>query len=501
MAASLFLILALLPALPQGPLEAARAWRKQHGAEILREFAEFLALPNLASDAEDIARNAAWIADAFRRRGAEVRIERLPDAAPIVLARIETEGAGRTLGFYAHFDGQPVDAKRWTRPPWTPALLTRSLQEGGTERPFPRAGEPIDPEWRLYARSAGDDKAPFLAILAALDALHAAGRKPASNLVFLFEGEEEAGSPHLGLYLEKFRAELAVDAWLFCDGPGHQSGRPQLVFGVRGITGLEITVYGADRYLHSGHYGNWAPNPALLLARLLAGMKDENGRVRIAGFYDSVTPLGKSERAALKKVPPVGPLLRREFGLAESEAGDAPYLERLLLPSLNIRGLSSATVGETARNVVPPTATASIDIRLVKGNDPEAMLDLVEAHIRKEGFFLVRGEPDRETRRAHARIAKVVREKGYPAARTSMENPLARRIAAAARGAAGEELVLLPTLGGSLPLYLFTGDAGRAVLVVPIANFDDNQHGPDENLRIGNLWYGIDLFAVLFSME
>ncbi|MFQ5748292.1 MAG: M20/M25/M40 family metallo-hydrolase [Planctomycetota bacterium] len=497
-----FLLAALaLPALPQGPLEAARAWRERNGAEILREFAGFLALPNLASDPEGIGQNAEWIADAFRKRGARVRIERLPGAAPIVLVRIEAEGARRTLGFYAHFDGQPVDEARWTRPPWTPALLTRSLQEGGTERPFPRAGEPVDPEWRLFARSAGDDKAPFLAFLAALDALRAAGRRPSSNLVFLFEGEEEAGSPHLGLYLDKFPAELGVDAWLFCDGPGHQSGRPQLVFGVRGITGLEITVYGADRYLHSGHYGNWAPNPALRLARLLAGMKDENGRVRIAGFYDSVTPLGESERTALKKVPLVGPRLRREFGLAESEAGDAPYLERLLLPSLNIRGLSSATVGATARNVVPPTATASIDIRLVKGNDPGAMLDLVEAHIRKKGFFIVRSDPDRETRRSHSKIAKVVREKGYPAARTSMENPLARKIAAAARQAAGGELVLLPTLGGSLPLYLFTGDPGRAVLVVPIANFDDNQYGPDENLRIGNLWYGIDLFAALFAME
>jgi len=501
MAASTLLILALLPALQQSPLEAARTWRRDHGAEILREFAGFLALPNLASDAEAIGRNAEWIAEAFRKRGARARIERLPGAAPIVLARIEVVGADRTLGIYAHFDGQPVDRARWTRPPWKPALLTRSLKEGGTERPLPRVGEPIDPEWRLYARSAGDDKAPFVAILAALDALHAAGRQPSSNLVFLFEGEEEAGSPHLGRYLEKFRAELAVDAWLFCDGPGHQTGRPQLVFGVRGITGLEITVYGADRYLHSGHYGNWAPNPALMLARLLAGMKDENGRVRIAGFYDSVAPLGASERAALEKVPPVGALLRKEFGIAESEAEDAPYLERLLLPSLNVRGLSSATVGATARNVVPPTATASIDIRLVKGNDPEAMLDLVEAHIRKEGFFLVRSDPDPETRRSHARIAKVVREKGYPAARTSMENPLARKIAAAARRAAGGDLVLLPTLGGSLPLYLFTGDPDRAILVVPIANFDDNQHGPDENLRLGNLWYGIDLFASLFAME
>ncbi|MCB1575743.1 MAG: peptidase dimerization domain-containing protein, partial [Xanthomonadales bacterium] len=167
--------------------------------------------------------------------------------------------------------------------------------------------------------------------------------------MFLFEGEEEAGSPHLERYFHLLRDRLRADAWLICDGPVHASRRPQLVYGVRGITQLEITVYGATRTLHSGHYGNWAPNPAHRLARLLASMKDDDGRVLIEGFYDDVAPVEGLARAQAT-LPDFDDALRAELGLAETEAADAPYLERMLLPSLNVRGMQSATVGETARN-------------------------------------------------------------------------------------------------------------------------------------------------------
>jgi acetylornithine deacetylase/succinyl-diaminopimelate desuccinylase-like protein len=162
--------------------------------------------------------------------------------------------------------------------------------------------------------------------------------------------------------------------------------------------------------------------------------------------------------------------------------------------------MESAAVGAEARNLIPTTATASIDIRLAKGNDPERMQELVEEHVRKQGYQLVREDPDLETRLAHPRIAKVERRSGYPAARTSIDHPMARQVIAAAARAAGEEVVLLPTLGGSLPLYLFVDLLEAPVVIVPIANHDDNQHAPDENLRLANLWYGIDLMAALFTM-
>lgn len=482
------------------PVVAARAHRQAHGAEILARYAELLAIPNVASDLPNMRRNAAWIRDALTARGVEVDLWTLPDVPPVVFGRLDAPGATRTLGVYVHYDGQPVDERRWTDPPFQPTLRSAAIEDGGQPRPWPRPGEPIDPEWRIYARGSGDDKAPIPAILTALDALDGAGLAPEVNLIFLFEGEEEAGSTNLRRYLDDHREALdPVDVWLICDGPVHPSRRPQLVFGVRGYTGLDITVYGATRYLHSGHYGNWAPNPAMTMAQLLASMKDDAGDVVIPGFYDSTEPIGALERRAIDALPSDGPL-RVELGLARTEGDGTALAERIRQPSLNIRGLESAAVGERARNVIPKIATASIDIRLVRGNDPEAMLDLVEAHVRREGFFVVRDDPDLETRLAHAKIARIDRRPGYPAAGADLDDPRVRDIVEAARRVAGDELVLLPTLGGSLPLYLFTEVLGKPVIIVPIANHDDNQHAPDENLRLANLWYGIELMASLFHL-
>ncbi|MCP4657494.1 MAG: M20/M25/M40 family metallo-hydrolase [bacterium] len=497
---------ALLPALAAGAwaqadLDPIRAYRQQHGAEILAEFAHFLTIPNVASDTENIHRTAEHIRDQLSRRGVRAELWELAGAPPIVYGELETPGATRTVGIYMHYDGQPVDAAQWTHPPWEPKLYTAALEEGGRQRPFPEPGEPIDPEWRIYARSAGDDKAPLPAILTALDALREASIPLTSHLKFFFEGEEEAGSVHLGRYMLDHRDRLDADVWLICDGPVHQSRRPQLVFGVRGYVGIEITVYGASRYLHSGHYGNWAPNPAMGLAQLLAGMKDEQGNVLIEGFYDSTVPVGEAERRAIASVPDYDDELRRELGLAVTEKDNAPLIERMLIPTLNVHGMVSATVGATARNIIPTIATASVDIRLAKGNDPEHMLDLVEAHIRKQGYHIVREDPDRETRLRYPKIAKLRRGEGYRATRTSPDLPIARQVSRAAQRATPEPMVLMPTLGGSLPLYLFTEILGKPLIIAPIANHDDNQHAPDENLRLANLWYGIDLMGALFTME
>jgi len=484
---------------PDG-VAAAKSWREAHGAAILRDYAELLSLPNVASDLQDVRRNAAVLRDALAAQGVHTELLELDGVPPVVFGRLDVPGATRTLALYVHYDGQPADPTKWASAPWTPTLLTRAREAGGVVRPLPRDGEAIDPEWRIYARSAGDDKAPLGALFPALAALRAAGIRATSNLVFFFEGEEEAGSPHLGAYLEKYRDHFAsVDAWLFLDGPVHPSGRPLLAFGVRGVTGLEVTVYGATRSLHSGHYGNWAPVPGRLLAQLLASFYDDAGRVAVAGFYDSVAPLGEAERAALAKLPASDEALRRELGLAESEGG-APLAERLLLPSLTIQGLASANVGALAQNVIPATATANLGIRLVKGNDPAAMQELVEAHVRRQGFFVVRDEPDLATRLAHPKIARIVRESGYPAARTAMDLPVMRQIVAATTRAVGGEPVLLPGMGGSLPIYLFTDLLGQPCIIVPVANHDDNQHAPDENLRVANLWYAIDLYGALLTM-
>jgi acetylornithine deacetylase/succinyl-diaminopimelate desuccinylase-like protein len=484
-----------------GAVEAVREYRSAHGPEILRQFAELLAIPNVASDAAGIRRNADYLVEQFRARGVAMKLLTLPGAPPIALGEMRSEGARRTLGVYVHYDGEPTDPADWiTAGPWNPELYSGRHDQGGKPIAFPKPGEPVDPEWRIYARSAGDDKAPLMALLAVLDVFRQQKIRPSWNVKFFFDGEEEAGSPHLEEYLRTYRDDVDdIDLWLFCDGPLHQSRRAQVLFGVRGITGLEVTVYGANRPLHSGHYGNWAPVPGLSLAHLLATMKDESGRVLVEGFYDTTAPLGDEERAALARLPNYDEELRRELGLAATEVGNASLNERILLPALTFHGISSGNTGELTRNIIPATATAALGIRLVAGNDPEHMVGLVEEHIRRQGFHIVREDPDLDTRLSYAKIAKVVRDRGYPAARTPMNNPLARPVIAAVNRVLDQPALEVPTLGGTLPLYLFTDVLQKPVLILPIANHDNNQHAENENLRVANLWYGIDVFASVLA--
>jgi acetylornithine deacetylase/succinyl-diaminopimelate desuccinylase-like protein len=478
--------------------QAARAWREAHERAILGEFLGLLALPNLARDGESIRRNAAAVSALFEKRGVKTRLLEVPGAPPVVYGEIATPGATRTIVFYAHYDGQPLDPKEWATPPWEPVVRDGALNKDGRVISLPAAGK-IDPEWRIYARSASDDKAPLSAISTALDALHAARIAPRSNLKFVFEGEEEAGSPHLAQIIAQYKDLLAADVWLICDGPVHQSRRPQIVFGARGITGLDITLYGASRELHSGHYGNWAPNPAMALARLLASMKDDDGRVLIDHFYDGIAPLTESEKRAIAEAPEIDGALMRELSLGRTEGGGRKLVDLINLPSLNVRGMASARVGDKASNVVPATATASIDIRLVKGIDPATAVRRVLDHIRKQGYEIVEAEPDAATRIELPKLARVTVEPGYKASRTSMDLPISQLVLRTAESACGP-VVRLPTMGGSVPLYMIEEILHAPTITVPIANHDNNQHSFNENIRIQNLWDGIDLMAALLAM-
>lgn len=474
---------------------------EENGIQILQDFKTLLSIPNVAFDLPNINKNAAHIIAELNKRGVETKLLRMVGTPPIVYGYYPVKGAKRTLAFYVHYDGQPADKTQWTQDPWNPTYYSKAIFEGGEPMDFPSSFDQINEEHRIYARSAGDDKAPVITILTALDLIQNNELKVTSNMVFFFEGQEEAGSQQLQQYLNDNRALVdEIDLWLFCDGPVHQSRKPQLVFGVRGVTGLEITTYGPNRPLHSGHYGNWAPVPGQLLANLIASMKDEDGNVIIEGFYDDVEPLSELEKKAMASIPLIDEGLKKELAINNPE-GTESYNERLLLPSLTIKGLSSGNTGKLARNVVPATATASIGMRLVKGCDPEKQKDYVEAHIRKQGFHIVREDPDQETRMKYPKIAKITRESGYPAARTSMDLPITQDVITRTKDIAGEDLILLPTLGGSLPLYLFTDELKKPAIILPIANHDNNQHAADENLQIGNLWYGIKLMSALMTMD
>jgi acetylornithine deacetylase/succinyl-diaminopimelate desuccinylase-like protein len=477
---------------------AARQWREAHERAIVDEFIQLLAMPNLARDTAEIRKNAAAVSALLERRGVKTRLLETSGAPPVLYGEILTPGATRTVIFYAHYDGQPLDPKEWASPPWQPALRDRPLDKDGRIIPLP-AGK-FDPEWRLYARSTGDDKAPVIAIATALDALRASRIPLRQNVKFVFEGEEEAGSPHLAKIIEQNKELLRSDVWLICDGPVHQSRRQQIVFGARGIVTVDVTVYGPAHELHSGHYGNWAPNPAMMLARLLASMRDDDGRATVAHFYDGIEALSEIEKRAIAEAPDVDGDLRRELWLGRTEGGGRKLVELLNYPSLNVRGMSSARTGAGASNVVPATATATIDIRLVKGITPETAASRLIDHIRGQGYTIVENEPDAATRMAHPKVARVVVEAGgYNASRTSMDLPVSQLVLRTAEAARGP-VVKLPTMGGSVPLYMIDEILHVPTITVPIANHDNNQHSYNENIRIQNLWDGIELMAAMLAM-
>ena len=500
------LLLLLLPFAIQAQnkaVQASRSWIGKQGPAILGTYAQLLALPNNAKDEVNIRKNANLIKDLFTERGFSMQLLELDGAPPIVFGERKVPNAQRTLCFYVHYDGQPVDPSTWKNAPFTPVLYDNAMYKGGKPIPFPKANEPINDDWRIYARSASDDKAPIIALLAATDALKASGMGYTSNIKLFFDGEEEASSPNMKKYLEKYHALFDdITVWLLCDGPVFQTGDPSLKFGGRGVTDMELTVYGASRPLHSGHYGNYAPDPGFMLSQLLASMKDLQGRVTIEGYYDSVEPISAFEREQLKKVPNIEKYLKEDLELNFTEGGGEPLFERLLLPSLTVKGLYAGNVGALARNVIPNSAVAALSLRLVKGNDPEKMLDLVEAHIRAQGWHIVNTDPDHETRMKYPKIVKVTREKyGFPAAKVSMDHPDILPVIDAVKSFTGDKLVLLPSEGGSNGIFTLIFDGlKKPGISVNMVNHDNNQHAEDENVRIGNIWYGVDLMSVLMTM-
>jgi len=485
--------------------QKVRDYRRANEHKIVDEFLSLLSIPNLASDNPNIRKNAELIVEMMQQRGLTPRLleAQTPNVPPAVYGEWKTPGAQRTLILYAHYDGQPTDPKQWTGTmPWQPVFRSAALESGGQILPTPAAPQPINPEWRIYARSASDDKAGVMSILTAFDALKTNSIAFTSNIKFLFEGEEEAGSPHLAEIIKLNKDLLAADAWIICDGPVHQSGVKQVVFGARGDVNVDVTVYGAKRPLHSGHYGNWAPNPAVMLARLLASMKNDDGRVTIEGWYSDVEPLGEAERRAIEDAPKYDDELKSQLGIRRTEGAGKSLMELINIPSLNINGFASGDVGALARNVIPTTASAVLDLRLVKGNDHHRQIARLIDHIRKQGYFVLDHDPTNAERSQYDLLAKVsARAGGYNAERTRMDLPVSVATIDAVQSTSKDKVVLLPTSGGSLPLSVITENLKTLTLSVPIANYDNNQHAENENLRLQNLWDGIETYAALMTMR
>ncbi len=477
---------------------AVDAYRVEREADILRDFVALLSLPNVATNRHDMERNADHIIEYLEPRGFKTR--RLnAGGAPYIYAELLSPGATETLLIYAHFDGQPVQEENWAYPPFSPTLLDGPVQAGAQRVDIDAVNGRFGPEWRLYARSAGDDKMPIVALAHTLDALADNGIELSVNLKLLLDGEEEQGSPTIAAIIEENAALFEADLLLFCDGPMHQSRQTQLVFGVRGSTTVDITTYGPARPLHSGHYGNWAPNPVMQLSHLLASMRNASGRILVDGYYDDVAPLTELERDAIAAMPDVTEILKDELSVHTPE-GDGKRLEELIaLPAINARGIVAGGVGKKGRNIVLSTATTSLDLRLVPNQTPARALGLIEAHLIDQGFHVVDEDPTPDVLRAHEKVAKIDwHDSGYPALRTALDDPMALRLTGLMRQIA-PDLIVTPTMGGSLPLHEFGSRLAAPIVILPLANHDNNQHAENENIRLQNIWDAMQVYGALLA--
>jgi acetylornithine deacetylase/succinyl-diaminopimelate desuccinylase-like protein len=238
-----------------------------------------------------------------------------------------------------------------------------------------------------------------------------------------------------------------------------------------------------------------------MLAKLLSSMKDDNGRVTIRGFYADVKPLTDLEKQAMAAIPSVTAQLKEELKFTTEEMPGVDLQEAIMLPSLNINGMQSGNVGAKASNVIPVSASAVLDLRLVPGVDYQVQQKRVVEHIREQGYYIVDGEPSDVIRSSFAKIASVSLSDGYNAQRTPMDLPAVQKVIGAVRSTTSDQVVLIPSMGGSLPLYMFEKYLGVPTITVPIANHDNNQHAENENIRLQNLWNGIETFAAIMMMR
>ena len=478
--------------------DAIHEYRSTREKQIIQDFAEILSMRNVAVSFDDMLVNAAHITSLLEPRGFEVQTLQ-SGGAPYVYAELMTPGAEETIMIYAHFDGQPVQEENWTYPPFSPTLLDAPMQDGGQPIDIDSVTGAFDPEWRIYARSAGDDKMPIIAIIHVLDALRANDIDLSVNVKLLFDGEEEVGSPTLGMVIDDNPGLFDADLILFCDAPMHQSRQPQLVFGVRGGRTLDITTYGANRPLHSGHYGNWAPNPIMSMAYLLTSMRDETGRILIDGYYDNVAPLTEAERAAIAAMPNIEERLKDELAVHTPEGAGTRIEELVTLPAFNARGIAAGGVGAQGRNVIVNSSTVSLNLRLVPNQQPERIRQIIEDHITREGYFIVYEDPSDEILRANPKVVKLDwRGGGSPGLRTSMDGPMALRMIAVMQEMA-PGLILTPTMGGGLPLRAFANRMETPIIVLPLANHDNNQHAENENLRLQNFWDAMAVYGAVLA--
>ncbi|MBL7870612.1 MAG: M20/M25/M40 family metallo-hydrolase [Cyclobacteriaceae bacterium] len=483
------------PLLAQKELDL-NAISKKHAVGSFKELYELLSLSNDAHHPDDIEKNVQWCEQAFAKRSFTTQRLATP-TVPLLLAERKVKNAKKTVLIYLQIDGQPTNPAQWDQEsPWKPTLKEKDETGKWNTIAYERLYEDLNRDWRIFARSTSDAKGPAMAFIASLDALKKLKSEPNYNIKVIMDFEEELGSPNLPAAVTNYKNELRADMLIIYDGPRHVSNEPTLSFGARGICEITLTTFGPRAPMHSGNYGNYTPNPALRLSKLLAGMKDDDGRVTLPGFYDGVV-LTEEEKKILKQVPDDENEIRKFLGIAEPDKVGTSFQESLQYPSLNIRGLDALFIGSEARTLIPAKATAEIDIRLVPSSDPDRLIGLVKKYVQEQGYQLVDKEPTETERMKYAKIASFHSSISYGAFQTPFNSETGIWLSKAILKAFGKEPIKVRTAGGSIPISPFVITLGIPAVAVPTVNADNNQHAENENIRVGNYIDAVKTFLAI----
>ncbi|MER3373447.1 MAG: M20/M25/M40 family metallo-hydrolase [Allomuricauda sp.] len=472
---------------------------KSQVASAITELREFIAIPNDALNADDIDDNVFWLKRKFGERGFNTAVLDTENM-PLFFAALPVDDAKPTLLLYMHFDGQSVDPSKWDQPNPYEVVLKAPDGDGFKTISFEELNDDINYDWRLFGRSTSDDKSPIVMFLNTIDLLKKEGKEIPFNVKVILDGEEEKSSKPLPKAVKQYRELLEADFLVIADGPVHASGDPTVVYGCRGITTLTLTTYGPVKPQHSGHYGNYAPNPGFQLAQLLASMKDADGKVTIPGYYDGIT-ISDAVMEVLRSVPDSDAGISDQLQFKSAEKVGGFYQEALQYPSLNIRGMGSGWIGDKARTIVPESATAELDLRLVVETDGNRLKKLVKDHIAKQGYKVFDHVPTKEERLAHDKVVTVTEGSVTDAFRTDLDNPYGQFLVKTLQESFGKDVIQIRTTGGTVPIAAFINELKIPAFIVPMVNPDNNQHSPNENLKIGQLAYGIKAFYGMLTSE
>ena len=459
---------------------------------------ELVSIPNLPVDVELMLKNINWLADQYDNLDFTTTLLE-STTLPILLAEKIYDPSYKTVLFYFHIDGQPVNPDSWNQDdPFVPVLKERDSSGAWQALDWGKLDGVIDDDWRVFARAAADDKAPIIMLLSALKILKAENSFPNFNIKVIFDPEEEYGSHALLSTIDQYRERYASDYFIVMDGPAHDSNRPTLTFGCRGIATCTITTFGSNLPQHSGHFGNYVPNPVFGLASLLSSMKDEEGRVLIKDYYKDVVIDAETDKL-LNSVPFDSTDFNTKLGIYTSEKVGRSYQESMQYPSLNIRQIGTSWTRLKLKTVIPEFATASIDVRLVPETEGEVQMERIKRHIEEEGYHVIDRDPTAEERRTYPKIAKFKSFGVINAFRSDPNSYFGKKIRTQLAEDFGTDPVVIRTMGGTVPIVPLIDKLHLPTIIVPMVNMDNNQHSPNENIRIGNMRQGIKICLTILG--